>query len=168
MFGSAKQEQIAAFRAEVSSLQERLAADIANLSGQDAFCQQALSDASERCNAAGGVLSSASTLGELQVARRIVVEGLTATRLVRDKQGLPLGPDLPELSTQTVGQPTALVHDGDEHVAYPAYHPDRPHFFGGGMIGGTAAPAGYYRTRSGRRPPRSAGAWLPAMSSATR
>lgn len=148
MFSSRKQEQFAAERADVASWQARLAADISNLDpGTDLVNRQAMSDASERYNAAGGLLASASTVGELRVARRIIVEGLTATRIVRGNQGLPLGPDLPDPQTATVTEPTPLRHDGDDHVAYPTYHPDRPHFFGGGRFGGgSTAPAGYYRT----------------------
>ena len=147
MFASRRQEQLAAERADVSSWQARLAADISNLDpGTDPASRQAMADASERYNAAGGILSSASTVGELRVAKRIVVEGLTATRIIRGTQGLPLGPELPDLGAATVDQPTTVIHDGDEHVAYPSYHPERPHFFGGGAVGGTVAPAGYYRT----------------------
>ena len=148
MFGARKQQeqQMSAVRAEVGSLQGRLAADISNLdAGDDPVSRQALVDAGERYNAAGGLLGTATSIGELQVAKRIVVEGLTATRIVRERQGLPLGAALSDLDA-TVNQPTPVVHDGQEHLAYPGYHPDQPHFFGGGQIGGTQAPAGYYKT----------------------
>jgi hypothetical protein len=86
------------------------------------------------------VLATATTPAELRVAQRILIEGLHATRLVRQRQGLPLGADLPDLAA--VSEPTA-VHIGDEeHVAHPDYHPSRPHFFGGAP----QAPAGYYAT----------------------
>jgi hypothetical protein len=147
MFGARKQqEQINAARAEVDALQGRLAADISNLdAGADPVNRQALADASERYNAAGALLSTASSTGELLVAKRIAVEGLTATRLVRQRLGLPLGAELPDLNT-TVQQPTPVTHDGQRHMAYPDYHPDQPHFFAGGAVGGTQAPAGYYKT----------------------
>ncbi len=146
VFGSAKREQLAAERADVSSWQARLGSDVSSLdAGTDPMSRQALADASERYTAAGGILSSATTVGELQVAKRIVVEGLTATRLVREKQGLPLGPDLP-VDPRTVDQPTPVVHDGDQYTAYPGYHPAQPYFFGGGQVGGGIAPAGYYKT----------------------
>jgi hypothetical protein len=146
MFGARKQEQLNAARAEVGSLQGRLAADISNLdAGADPVSRQALVEAGERFNAAGGLLGTATSVGELQVAKRIVVEGLSATRIVRERQGLPLGADLPDLDA-TVAEPTPIVHDGQEHVAYPGYHPDQPHFFGGGTVGGIRAPAGYYKT----------------------
>lgn len=145
MFGARKQqEQFEALSAEVTSLQARLAADVSNLdAGEDAVCRQALADASERYTASGAVLDGAKSVGALQVAKRIAVEGLTATRLVRERKGLPLGAELPEL--QTVPQPTPVLHEGDEHVAYPNYHPDQPHFFGGGQVGATQAPPGYYK-----------------------
>lgn len=146
MFGARKQDQIDAVRAEVSALQARLAADIANLNaGEDPVNKQAMVDAGERYNAAGSLLDTAKSPGELLVAKRVVIEGLTATRIVRERLGLPLGAALPDFDA-TVNEPTPIVHDGQEHVAYPGYHPERPHFFGGGMVDGTQAPAGYYKT----------------------
>lgn len=147
MFGARKQqEQVNALRAEVGSLQARLAADISNLDGgTDPVSRQAMADAAERFNAAGSVLDTASSVGELRVARRTAVEGLTATRIVRQRLGLPLGADLPALEA-TVDEPTPVLHEGEEHMAHPSYHPDQPHFFGGGQIGATQAPAGYYKT----------------------
>jgi hypothetical protein len=144
MFGKrAQQEQLAAIRADVQSLQARLSADVSTLDpGDDPMSRQALVDASERQTAAGSLLATATTVGELLVAQRIVVEGLTATRLVRERRGLPLGPDLPDLATPTVTQPTPVNVNGQPQVAYPEYHPNQPHFFGGNNM----APAGYYRT----------------------
>ncbi len=148
MFGGKRdREQIATLRAEISGLQARLGSDITTLDpGDDALCRQALNDAAERNNAAGGLLATASSVGELNVARRIVIEGLTATRVVREHQGLSLGPDLPDPNAPAVSTPTAVQIGDDSHLAHPEYHPERPHYFGGGMVGGTQAPAGYYRT----------------------
>jgi hypothetical protein len=99
-------------------------------------------------NSAGSIVGAARPVGELQVAQRIIVEGLTATRLIRRRQGLPLGPDLPQVSAPSVAEPTPVAHDGEQHTAYSVYHPDQPHYFGGGMFGGGTgpAPAGYCRT----------------------
>lgn len=143
MFGNRReQERIAAMRADVESLQARLAADVSNLSDRDdPVARQAMADASERFAAAGALMSRASSLAELDVAKRIVVEGLLATRLVRERQGLPLGADLPP-DPRTVDGVTQVDVDGQTHTAHPEYHPEQPHFFGGG--GG--APGGYYRT----------------------
>lgn len=144
MFKSRREnERVAALRAEVESLQSRLDADIANLDdGGDPACRQAMSDAAERSSSAGGMLGRARSAGEFEVARRTVIEGLTATRFVREKRGLPLGAELPSYGTARVDAPTTVTVDGDEHVAHPDYHPDRPHFF----AGTAQAPAGYYRT----------------------
>lgn len=142
-----REEQMATLRAEVSAMQGRLGSDISTLDpGDDPMCKQALNDAAERNTAAGGVLATARTTGELMVARRIVIEGLTATRVVREKKGLPLGPDLPDSGAPTVNGPTPVQVGDEEHVAHPDYHPERPHYFGGGTINGGTAPAGYYRT----------------------
>lgn len=144
MFGNRRErEQVAALRADVGSWQARLAADVSNLAdGGDPACRQALADASERNTAAGSLLSSATTSAELEVARRVVIEGLTATRFVRGKQGLPLGPDLPTPPSQ-VSSPTPVQVGGQQHMAHPDYHPAAPHWFPGQP---GAAPAGYYRT----------------------
>ncbi len=147
MFNRRQREQLAGARAEVQGWLARLASDISTLDpGDDPLCRQAMVDASERHNAASGLLSSATTRSELQVAQRIVVEGLTATRLVRQHLGLPLGPELPTLATATVSEPTPVNVNDERHIAHPDYHPERPHFFGGGSFDGSTAPAGYYRT----------------------
>ncbi|MBN9098763.1 MAG: hypothetical protein J0I49_11720 [Pseudonocardia sp.] len=140
-------EQLAGARAEVQSWQARLASDISTLDpGDDPMSRQAMLDASERHNAAGALLSTASTQAELQVAQRIVVEGLTATRLVRQHLGLPLGPELPPSATATVSAPTSVTVEDEHHIAHPDYHPQQPHFFGGGSFDNATAPPGYYRT----------------------
>jgi len=109
--------------------------------GDDPVCRQALVDASERASAAGALMSRARSAGEFDVAKRTVLEGLTATRLVRERLGLPLGPDLPP-DGRTVDAATRVEVEGQAYTAHPEYHPARPHFFGGGL----GAPGGYYRT----------------------
>lgn len=143
MFGNRReQERAAGLRAEVESLQARLAADVSNLDpGDDPVARQALTDASERATAAGSLMSRAATVAEFDIAKRTVVEGLHATRLVRERQGLPLGPDLPS-DPRSVDMATPVAINGANYTAHPDYHPEQPHFFGGG--GG--APGGYYRT----------------------
>lgn len=143
MFGNKlEQERIAGLRAEVGSLQARLAADVSNLNpGDDPVARQALGDASERATAADALMSRTVSAAEFDVAKRIVIEGLASTRVVRERLGLPLGPDLP-VDPRTVESATQIEVGGQAHTAHPEYHPDRPHFFGGG--GG--APGGYYRT----------------------
>jgi len=71
-------------------LQARLAADVSNLDpGDDPVCRPAIVDASERATAAGALMSRARGAGEFDVAKRTVLEGLTATRLVRERLGPP-------------------------------------------------------------------------------
>lgn len=146
MFNKKENDRLAGLRAELASLTDRLAADIFTLTaGEDPVCQQALADASERASSAGALQARAKSGAELDVAKRTVLEGLTATRLVRERQGLPLGADLPA-DPRTVSAPTAVQFDGQEHVAHADYHPERPHFFAGANLGGVSAPAGYYKT----------------------
>lgn len=147
-FGKHESGEVGGLRAEVESLQSRLASDVTSLDpGDSPLCRQALNDASERASAAGGLMSRASTAEQMQVARRIVVEGLQATRVVREHQGLSLGPDLPDVtSAATVQTPTEVVVGDQQMMASPGYHPQQPHYFGGGMVGGTQVPGGYYKT----------------------
>lgn len=149
MFGDKRlrEEQMASLRAEIIAMQGRLGSDISTLDpGDSPICKQALNDAAERNTAAGSLLATARSSGELQVARRVVIEGLTATRVVRETQGLPLGPDLPDTGAAAVDSATPVQFGDETHVAHPEYHPERPHYFGGGQVGGGAAPAGYYKT----------------------
>jgi len=140
--------EVAGLRAEAESLQSRLASDVSTLDpGDSALCRQAMNDASERNNAAGGLLARAGTAAEMRVGLRIVVEGLQATRVVREHQGLPLGPDLPDVTSPATVQTPTPVNVGDQQItAHPDYHPQQPHYFGGGTVAGTPVPGGYYRT----------------------
>jgi len=148
MFARREDREVAGLRAEAESLQSRLASDVSTLDpGDSPLCRQAMNDASERNNAAGGLLARAHTAAEMRVALRIVVEGLHATRVVREHQGLSLGPDLPDVtSPATVTTPTPVNIGEQQITAHPEYHPQRPHYFGGGTIAGTPVPGGYYRT----------------------
>jgi hypothetical protein len=85
-------------RAAAMSLHERLGSDVATLDpGADPVNRRALADAAERYTSAGSLFASGGSQGEIATARRATLEGLLATRLVRERLGLPLGPDLPPL-----------------------------------------------------------------------
>lgn len=100
-------------RADIASLDARLASDVSGLDdGGDPVCRQALLDAGERLQVAGGLKAGATTLGELRVVRRTLIEGLASTRLVREKRGLPLGPDLPPIDEPTPPPPVAGAYQG--------------------------------------------------------
>lgn len=148
MFTRREDREVAGLRAEAESLQSRLASDVSTLDpGDSALCRQAMNDASERNNAAGGLLARAGTAAEMRVALRIVVEGLQATRVVREHQVLSLGPDLPDVTSPATVQTPTPVNVGDQQITpHPDYHPQQPHYFGGGTVAGTPVPGGYYRT----------------------
>jgi len=148
MFTRREDREVAGLRAEAESLQSRLASDVSTLDpGDSALCRQAMNDASERNNAAGGLLARAGTAAEMRVGLRIVVEGLQATRVVREHHGLPLGPDLPDVTSPATIQTPTPVNVGDQQItAHPDYHPQQPHYFGGGTVAGTPVPGGYHRT----------------------
>lgn len=81
---------------QVASLRDRLGHDVQTLTpGDDPVAQQALADASERFTTCSTLLERAESQPELRTAWLAAVEGLTATRLVRARQGLDPGPDIP-------------------------------------------------------------------------
>ncbi|MCW2606021.1 MAG: hypothetical protein JWO60_714 [Frankiales bacterium] len=134
-------------RADVTSLYDRLGADVSNLSaGDDAVARQALADAAERYNATGALLAQADTPGEYEAARRTVVEGLAAARLARERLGLDPGPDIPpppSTGPQLQQQERVVVGD-QEYEGSPSYAPGRGHYFGGGTLGGRYVAGGWY------------------------
>src|SRR5919205_744626 len=62
--------------------------------------RQALADASERYNAAGGQLQQARSVRQFELARETALEGLAYVRAARLAVGLDPGPDLPPLAGQ--------------------------------------------------------------------
>ena len=113
-FKHRESDEMAGLRAEVQSLQGHLAADVSTLDpGPEPLCRQAMADASKRDNAAGTLLSRAPA--ELRVALRIVVEGLHATRVVREHRACPWGRTCPPSPPPaTVDAPTP-VSVGEQH-----------------------------------------------------
>jgi len=87
-------EQFLAAKADVDSLLQRLGRDVSTLEDQgDPVNRQALADAGERYETAEVQYGKAQSVGELLVARSIVVEGLQSTRAVRTRLGFDPGPD---------------------------------------------------------------------------
>src|SRR5919107_3382129 len=94
-------------RAEAQRWYERLGGQVMNLHGDDPAARQALADAGERYNAAGGQLQQAKTIRQYELARESALEGLTYVRAARLAMGLDPGPDLPPLAAaQGAGQLT--------------------------------------------------------------
>ena len=81
---------------QVESLRDRLGHDVRTLEpGSDPVAQQALADAAERFTTCSLLLERATSQPELRTAWLAAVEGLTASRLVRVRQGLDPGPEIP-------------------------------------------------------------------------
>ena len=136
-------------RADVESLYHRLGSDVSLLfAGDDKVAQQALTDAGERYNATGALMAKADTLGEFAAARRTAVEGLAATRLVRERIGLDPGPEvpLPPGSVPALQEPARVQVGEEEYDGAPEYSPERPHYYEGGYYGGQTIPGGWYAT----------------------
>lgn len=123
-----------AAHAETEALYNHLGHDVSTLDdGGDPANRQAMIDAGERYNTAGAQLGQATTVGELTVARSIVVEGLHATRLVRTNRGLDPGPD-PALPA-----PAQAASAPDPGPSPWGSQPARHHGGLGGALGAGAA-----------------------------
>src|SRR3954454_10250078 len=137
-------------RADAQRWYERLGGQLMNLHGDDAAARQALADAGERYNAAGGQLQQAKTVHQFALARESALEGLTYVRAARVAMGIDPGPDLPPLSTaQGVGQLTRereVTVQGQQYKAGPQPGPDMPYYYPGGRVQGRPVPAGWYST----------------------
>jgi hypothetical protein len=133
--------------ADVSSLRDRLGHDVRSLEpGDDPVARQALADASERYSTASTLFERAGSDAQLRTAWLAAVEGLHASRVVRQRQGLDLGPPVPALpgSGPQLTRPATVAVDGRSYVGAPTYEPGRPHWFPGGYHGGRHVPGGWY------------------------
>jgi len=137
-------------RAEAQRWYERLGGQVLNLHGDDAAARQALADAGERYNAAGGQLQQAKSVRQFELARESALEGLAYVRAARLAMGLDPGPDLPALaSAQGVGQLTRereVNVQGQQYKAGPQPGTDTPYYYPGGRVQGRPVPAGWYST----------------------
>ncbi|MDQ1636293.1 MAG: hypothetical protein QOJ32_3102 [Frankiaceae bacterium] len=144
-------QTLAGERAEVQSLYNRLGADVSTLDpGSDPVARQALADASERYTSAGGMLSTATTSGEIAAAGHALAEGLHASRVARQRLGLDPGPPIPEpqrQDQQALQQQQQVQVGGQQYDGYPSYAPGAPNYFPGGTVNGGYVPGGWYRSR---------------------
>ena len=147
---SREQRRLDDARAEAQRWYERLGGQVMNLHGDDAAARQALADASERYNAAGGQLQQARTVRQFELARESALEGLAYVRAARLAMGLDPGPDLPPLAAaQGAGQLTRereVNVQGQHYKAGPQPAPDTPYYYPGGRVQGRPVPAGWYST----------------------
>jgi hypothetical protein len=148
--GSAGREQrrLDDARADAQRWYERLGGQVMNLHGDNPAAQQALVDAGERYNAAGGQLQQAKSVNQFALARESALEGLAYARAARLAMGLDPGPDLPPLaSAQGAGQLTKereVSVQGQHYKAGPQPGADTPYYYPGGRVQGRPVPSGWY------------------------
>ncbi|WP_127498043.1 hypothetical protein [Actinoplanes solisilvae] len=147
---ASQQTRLEDARAEAQRWYERLGGQLMNLHGDDAAARQALSDAGERYNAAGGQLQQANTVRQYELARESALEGLQYVRAARVAMGIDPGPELPALAAaQGAGQLTKereVSVQGHHYKAGPQPGPDTPYYYPGGRVQGRPVPSGWYST----------------------
>jgi hypothetical protein len=147
---SRQQAELEDARAEAQRWYERLGGQVMNLHGDNPAARQALADASERYNAAGGQLQQARSVRQFALARESALEGLAYVRAARTAMGLDPGPELPPLaSAQGAGQLTRereVDVQGQHYKAGPQPGVDTPYYYPGGRLQGRPVPAGWYST----------------------
>ena len=135
-------------RAEAQRWYERLGGQVLNLHADDPAARQALADAGERYNAAGGQLQQAKTVRQFELARESALEGLAYVRAARVAMGIDPGPELPPLAgAQGAGQLTRereVSVQGQHYKAGPQPGSETPYYYPGGRVQGRPVPAGWY------------------------
>ncbi|MEV6345806.1 hypothetical protein [Actinoplanes sp. NPDC051851] len=148
--GRTQQTTIEDARAEAQRWYERLGGQVMNLHADEPAARQALADASERYNAAGGQLQQAKTVTQFQLARESALEGLAYVRAARTAMGLDPGPDLPPLAASQgsghLTQEREVSVQGHAYKAGPRPGPETPYYYPGGRVQGRPVPAGWYST----------------------
>jgi uncharacterized membrane protein YgcG len=147
--GRRRAQALADAREEAQRWYERLGGQVMNLSpGDDAAARQALADAGERYNAAGGQLGRATSVRQYELARETALEGLAYARAARVALGLDPGPELPPLGAQqsagAVTAPRAVDVKGHQYRMSPQPARDTPYYHPGGVIAGRPVPRGWY------------------------
>jgi hypothetical protein len=142
-------QELADAREEALRWYERLGGQVMNLSGgDDPAVKQALVDAGERYNAAGGQLDRATSPKQYELARETALEGLAYVRAARSAMGIDPGPELPALAGQRQAGAITKEREVDvqgQHVkAGPRPGSDTPYYYPGGMVGGRPVPSGWY------------------------
>jgi hypothetical protein len=144
-----REQELADAREEALRWYERLGGQVMNLPpGDQPATKQALIDAGERYNAAGGQLDRATTVNQYGLARETALEGLAYVRAARTTMGLDPGPELPALAGQRqagqIAQDRAVSVQGHEYRASPQAGAGTPYYYPGGMVGGRPVPGGWY------------------------
>ncbi|MDR7280809.1 hypothetical protein [Catenuloplanes atrovinosus] len=147
---SRRERELADARADAHRWYERLGGQVMNLHGDDPAARQALADASERYNAAGGQLDQARTLRQFELARETALEGLAYIRAARTAMGIDPGPELPQLAAArgagTLTKDREVSVQGQTFRAGPHSSPQTPYYYPGGRVNGRPVPQGWYST----------------------
>ncbi|WP_064439522.1 hypothetical protein [Hoyosella altamirensis] len=149
-------------QAEARRWIDRLGGQVLNLTGSDEPSKQALADASERYNAAGAQIESATTPRQAQLAQETAMEGLYYVRAAREAMNMDPGPPLPGLDGQDragqVSENRTVQVEGRDISASPAPSSQTPNYYPGGNVAGRPVPAGWY-SEPWWKPAMVAGAW---------
>ncbi|MBC7301357.1 MAG: DUF1542 domain-containing protein [Nocardia sp.] len=141
---------------------ERLGGQVYQLTPRNEAARQALADASERYNAAGGQIDRASSPTRARLAKQSALEGLYYIRAARIAMDMDPGPPIPAIDGQdiagTVGERRTVAHNGRAITASPSPSVDTPNYFPGGRVAGRPVPAGWY-SEPWWKPALIAGAW---------
>ncbi len=158
-----EQQELANAREEALRWYERLGGQVMNLPpGEDASTKQALVDAGERYNAAGGQLDRSTTATQFLLARETALEGLAYVRAARLAMKLDPGPALPPLAGQrgagSIRQEREVEVQGRPYRASANPGDSTPYYYPGGQVYGRPVPTGWY-SEPWWRTAMVAGAW---------
>lgn len=141
---------------------ERLGGQVYALIGSNEPAKSALSDASERFNAAGSQIEQASTPRQAQLAKQTALEGLYYIRAARLAMDMDPGPEIATLEGQkSSGEVTEnrdIEFEGRQVSASPNPSDKTPNYYPGGRVAGRPVPAGWY-SEPWWKPALVAGAW---------
>jgi uncharacterized membrane protein YgcG len=142
-------EKLADAVADARRWYERLGGQVLNLTGGgDPAASQALADAAERYNAAGGQLEQAKTVAQAGLAKQTALEGLHYVGAARSALGLDPGPALPASQEQAragaVTEDREVTVEGHQYATAPQPGPQTTHYYPGGMVSGRPVPRGWY------------------------
>ncbi|MGW5314755.1 DUF1542 domain-containing protein [Nocardia thailandica] len=155
-------QELADAQAAARQVIERLGGQVYSLSATGPASRQALADASERYNAAGGQIDRAATPTQANLAEQTALEGLYYIRAARTAMNMEPGPDIPPLSGQDIAGKVeatrAVDFNGRRLTASPAPSSVTPNYYPGGRVAGRPVPAGWY-SEPWWRPALVAGAW---------
>lgn len=141
---------------------ERLGGQVYQLTPRNEAARQALADASERYNAAGGQIDRAGSPAQARLAKQSALEGLYYIRAARVAMDMDPGPPIPAIDGQdiagAVDEKRTIAHNGRSITASPAPSAGTPNYFPGGRVAGRPVPAGWY-SEPWWKPALIAGAW---------